>query len=73
MDNKGFKTEDDQNCSDLTLQQLDISVTSVSFKRWLILQAELNLKFSGIECLMLHNPNTFSYNGNEVANVIKYY
>ena len=73
MDNKGFKTEDDQNCSDLTLQQLDISVTSVSFKRWLILQAELNLKFSGIEYLMLHNPNIFSYNGNEVANVIKYY
>ena len=78
LDEKDFKIEDDRNCSGLTYlfrsqQQLDISVTSVSFKRWLILQAEMNLKFSGIECLMLHNPNIFSYNGNEVANVTKYY
>lgn len=42
LDKKGVKTEDDRNYSDLTQQQLDILVTSVGFKRWLISQVEMD-------------------------------
>ena len=44
------------------------------FYCWNILgkQADLDWKFSGIERLMFHNPNIFSYNSNGVASVMNY-